>query len=69
MIISLIFAYCTYLKQRLGQSFCWLIVMMVILVVIVIGFGQSLLIHLFGFLFGMLLGTAFIPKTMESDIN
>ena len=43
--------------------------MMVILSFMIIGFGLSLLIHLYGYVMGLLLGAGFLPKHMDSDVT
>lgn len=39
-----------------------MLVMIVLLSIMVIGFSGSVVIHLYGYLFGMLLALAFYPK-------
>lgn len=69
MIMSLIFTHCTYLQNRFQGSFCMIVVMMIFLSLMVIGLGPALLIHLYGYLLGILLGVAFLPKHMETDLS
>ena len=69
MVISIVLMHCSYLRDRLGPAFCMLIFMMIILTIVVIGFGSSLLIHLYGFLFGLLLGFGFYPRLDSSDCS
>ena len=69
MIVSLFFTHCTYLQNRFQGAFCMMVVMMIFLSLMVIGLGPSLLIHLYGYMIGMLLGTAFLPKHPEADLT
>ena len=69
MIMGLIFTHCTYLQNRFQAGFCMIVVMMVILSIMVIGFGPALLIHLYGYVIGILLGVAFLPKHMNTDLS
>ena len=39
MVISIVLMHCSYLRDRLGPAFCMLIFMMIILTIVVIGFG------------------------------
>ena len=69
MIMGLIFTHCTYLQNRFQAGFCMIVVMMVILSIMVIGLGPALLIHLYGYVIGILFGVAFLPKHMNTDLS
>lgn len=62
MIVALYLCHCSYFQARSRGAFCMMAVMLIFLSVMVIGFGKSVLIHLFGYLFGMLLSVGFYPK-------
>lgn len=69
MIISIVLTHCSYLQERFQGAFCMMVVMLVFLSFMVIGLGASLLIHLYGYLLGMLLGAAFLPRHMETGVS
>lgn len=69
MIVALFLSHCSYFQNRTRGQFCWIIVMLIILSLMVIGVGQSVLIHLFGYVFGMLFGAGFYPKNIETDMK
>lgn len=69
MIMSIIFTHCTYLQNRFQMVFCYIVFMMVILTFMILGFGLSFLIHLYGYLLGLLLGAGFLPKHMDTDVT
>ena len=69
MIMGLFLCHWSYLRARTGGSFCYIVVMLTVFSLMSIGFGESALIHLFGYVFGMLLGVGLYPKNMESDLN
>lgn len=62
MIVALLISHLQYFQNRSQGTFCWFIVLIVLLAVGAISFGSSVLIHLFGFVMGFILGIAFYPK-------
>ena len=69
MIVALFLCHCSYFQNNFRGMFCWIMVMMIFLSIMAIGFGQSLLIHLYGYIFGMLFAVGVYPKRLESDLN
>ena len=69
MIMSIIFTHCTYLQNRFQMVFCYIVFMMIILTFMILGFGLSFLIHLYGYLLGLLLGAGFLPNHVDSDVT
>lgn len=70
MIVALMACHMTYLENRMPrQAICWLVFMIILLVFLAIGTGRSVLIHLYGFVFGILLSLGFYPKHYESCIT
>jgi membrane associated rhomboid family serine protease len=62
MIVLLLVSHLAYFEARTRGAYCWLLVMAVFLTVAAIGFGGSVLVHLYGFVFGIVLAAAFYPK-------
>lgn len=62
MIVALLVSHLQYFQSRSQGTFCIFIVFIVLLAFGAIGFGSSVLIHLFGFVMGFILALAFYPK-------
>lgn len=70
MIVALFATHLTYLENRMPpQALCWLAFMIILFVFMAIGTGSSVLVHLYGFLFGIILALGFYPKHYESCIT
>ena len=51
-----------YFESRAPGSMCMMILLVTMLSLSVMGIGASVLVHLYGFVAGMLIGLAFYPK-------
>ena len=66
MFLGVIFSHCSYLQDNYGSRFWMIIIMVIFMAFMVIGFGVSALVHLYGFTFGILLGIAVYPRMAGS---
>lgn len=62
MFLGTVFSHRAYLQERYRQQFWMILIMVVFMAFILVGFGTSALVHLFGFTFGVLLGISVYPK-------
>ena len=59
--VSSLIINCPYLQRTYPQQFCFIVVLAVMMSIMVIGNGSGALIHLFGYLCGLIYGAAFYP--------
>ena len=70
MVVLLLITHISYFENRMQGSFCWIIMIVVFLSLALLGPGQSsVLVHLYGYVMGMILALGFYPKHPESIIN
>ena len=62
MIVMLFVTHMNYFESRAPGSMCMMILLVTMLSLSVMGIGASVLVHLYGFVAGMLIGLAFYPK-------
>lgn len=43
-------------------STCWIVLMIAMLIMAIIGSGASVIVHIYGYVFGMIIGLGFYPK-------
>lgn len=62
MIVLLIITHLTYIENRMPGSTCWIVLMIAMLSMAIIGSGASVIVHIYGYVFGMIIGLGFYPK-------
>lgn len=62
MLVLLLVTHLNYFESRARGAYCWLLAMVVFLTIAAIGFGSSVLIHLYGFVLGIILAAGFYPR-------
>lgn len=66
MVVAAILTNCPYIRNTYPQQLCMISVFIIFLVLIVLtGDAKALIAHLFGLIFGMLVGTGFWPSSQE----
>lgn len=69
MIVILLITHIGYIENRYPGSACWIVIMIAMLSLAIIGSGASVLVHIYGYVFGMVIGLGFYPKHQESSIT
>ena len=67
--VSALIINCPYLQRVYPQQFCFTVVIAAMMSIMVIGSGKGALVHLFGYLCGMIYGAAFYPTNSESVLS
>ena len=62
MIVMLLITHINYIEERYPGSMCMMVVLIAMLTLAIIGVGSTLLVHLYGYLIGMILALGFYPK-------
>lgn len=62
MIVILLLTHISYIEQRYPGSMCMMVMLIAMLTFAIIGIGSSLLVHLYGYVMGIILGLGFYPK-------
>jgi membrane associated rhomboid family serine protease len=69
MIVLLLVSHFNYFQNRGQSSYCWIVIVMIAIPFIFPTSSGTMLIHLFGFIFGIILAAGFYPKHQECSIT
>lgn len=67
--IAALILHCNYLRQVYSSQFYIIFMMTVFMLLLIVGFSPSGLIHFYGISFGLLFGLALYPRMPEASVN